>query len=664
MHTLRVAAPAALGVALALAVVWAFAGVVHNGFVDYDDDLYVVENAMVRGGLNAASARWAFTTGHASNWHPVTWLSHLLDVTLFGLDPGHHHRTSLLWHAANTVLVFLVLRALTGATARSAFVAALFGVHPAHVESVAWVAERKDVLSAFFGLLALWAYGAWARRPGPARHALVAGLLAAGLLAKPMLVTLPLVFLLLDAWPLRRWPAGSVLPPLGLVREKALLFALAAASGVVTLLVQGAGGAVKALEDYPLGIRVANAVVAYVRYLGKLLWPRDLAVFYPHPGASLGPGEVAGAALILGAVSVLALRRGGAVRLGWLWFLGTLVPVIGLVQVGWQAMADRYTYLPGLGVFLAVTWTAADVARGPAVRMALGALGLSSLLGCAVLTRAQVARWRDSETLFTHALAVTGPNFLARNNLGHYLNNQDRPAEALVHLEEAVRLRPRYAEAVNNLGRSMFLLGRLDLAAARFEEALALAPDDALSLNNLAFVRLRQGRLAESIELYRRALARSASWAEIEHRLGLVLLMVGQPREAQERLARAAALEPEHNTYAVHAAGLVAEGRGASDSPAAAALRRDVGVLHRDAGLARYQAGDVGGAEVQFRRAVELNPRDAEALNNLGYMLLVQERRGEAARAFREALRLRPDLALARNNLALALGPNGPGARP
>jgi hypothetical protein len=380
-----------------------FAPVLRNEFTSYDDRTYVSANRHIQRGLSAEAVRWAFTTTRAANWHPVTWVSHMIDVTVFGLAPGPAHAVNLALHVANVLLLFVFFARTTGAAGRSAVVAALFAVHPLHVESVAWIAERKDVLSTLFWLLATWEYVEYARSRSTGRLALVAFLMALGLLAKPMLVTLPFTLLLLDRWPLGRASAGWK----ALVVEKLPLFALSIAACVATFLAQQAGGAVASVERFPAPVRVANAIWSYVAYLELTLWPRRLAVFYPHPGSSLPAWKVALAASILAAMTSLAvmLRRSRPyVLTGWLWYVGTLVPVIGLVQVGNQGMADRYTYVPLIGIFVIVAWTAASWGSHTTIP------AVAVVLALAAAARAQVMEWRDTVTVFTHALAVTGPN--------------------------------------------------------------------------------------------------------------------------------------------------------------------------------------------------------------------------------------------------------------
>jgi tetratricopeptide (TPR) repeat protein len=492
---------------LPLATLWP---VLRNGFIAFDDDGYV-SNGIVRKGLTWAGVRWAFTTGHEANWHPLTWLSHMADVSLFGLNPAGHHATSLVLHVVNTLLLFVVLRGLTKDPVRSAWVAALFAVHPAHVESVAWVAERKDVLSTAFWLGTMWAYGSWVVKRGSGRYVVVLLFFGAGLMAKPMLVSLPLVLLLIDYWPLGRFGKGKEgRTPAALILEKAPLFLLAAASSVVTLLVQRAGGAVGTLEKFPLWARAGNALVAYVRYLKMFFWPVDLAVLYPHPGTSLSGGEVLGAGILLVALSVcvVALRRKAPyLFVGWFWFLVTLLPVIGLVQVGVQAMADRYTYVPFIGLFVAIAWGVPAVAgRWRYGRVAVPAAAVAVLIVSAAAAATQVRLWKNTETLFVHALRTTKSNFIVENNLGEYLNNTGRPADALPHITEALKLRPNSFAAHINIGHSLLMLGHLEDAASHFSRAVRLNPRSALAHNNLGYLFFRTGRREAAIEEYREAL--------------------------------------------------------------------------------------------------------------------------------------------------------------
>ena len=432
----------ALGAALALLTLAAWLPVLRNGFVNLDDSYYVTANPWVRQGITRAGLAWAMTAKVASNWHPLTMLSHMLDCQLFGLDPAGHHATSLLLHLANVLLLFAVLWRMTGAAGRSATVAALFAVHPTHVESVAWVAERKDVLSALFWILAMGAWARYARAPSAGRYLLVLLLMALGLMAKPMVVTLPFALLLLDVWPLDRLRLGWR----RLLIEKLPLLALSAASSLITLRYQETSLA--PLGVVPWSLRATNALVSWAAYLGKLFLPRHLAVFYPIPLA-IPAWKVAGAALLLAAITALAVRwarREPWLLAGWLWFLGTLVPVIGLVQVGRQAMADRYTYIPSIGLFLAVVWSVAGLLREH--RAALATAAGIVVLALAVTTRMQIGYWSDSATLFRHALAVTGDdNYLAHIGLGKALMGEKDWDGAAEQLRAALARYPYLIEA-------------------------------------------------------------------------------------------------------------------------------------------------------------------------------------------------------------------------
>ncbi|HEY6000289.1 MAG TPA: hypothetical protein VI078_13450 [bacterium] len=448
------AAPAAGAALLLLVLVLVcFLPVLDNGFVNYDDDKYVTANANLDAGA-AHIARWAFTGFTASNWHPLTWLSHALDVALFGRVPRWHHLVSLLLHVANTLALFLLLRRLTGAVWSSAFAAGVFGVHPLHVESVAWVAERKDLLAGLCLWLALLAYRRYLARKSAPRYLAVLLLHGLGLMAKPMLVTLPAVLLLLDFWPLGRLRPGAASgggaggrePPARVLAEKLPFLALSVASVAVTLVAQARGGAMKSLEEYPLAQRAGNALVSLARYLDKALWPRDLAVFYPHPGAALGTAAVLAAAAALVAVTLMAVRGARSrphLAAGWLWYLVTLSPVLGVVQVGAQAMADRYMYIPLAGPAIAAAWWLAAAVRRSRHGEALAAAACTAiLLVLGAQARSQVGVWRSSVTLFEHALVATRENYVAHDNLAVALAEAGRTREALLHALQAQRIRP------------------------------------------------------------------------------------------------------------------------------------------------------------------------------------------------------------------------------
>ena len=485
-------------------------------FLHYDDDQYVTGNGWVRGGLSASGVRWAFTTLQVANWHPLTWLSHMLDVQLFGLDPGAHHLVNAVLHAANASILFLVLAALTGAPRRSAFVAALFAVHPLHAESVAWIAERKDLLSTFFGFLMLGAYVRYARKPRFLRFLPVLACFVMSLLSKPMWVTAPFLLLLLDCWPLRRVEGSPIgtgaarddlprLPLWRLIEEKVPLFVLSLLSSAITVVAQSRGGALVPAEMIGFGARLGNAVVSYARYLGKTFWPDPLALLYPYPPGGPPIGQIVGAAGLLVSITAIVMirvRRSPWLALGWFWFLGTLVPVIGLVQVGVQAMADRYTYLPIIGVFIAVSWEGSRLARELPVRARriLGAVPIAVVAALSVLTWRQAGYWSDQEVLFRHTIAVTEDNGRANLNLSQALGAKGGNDEALVYAAEAVRLEPAYPPAHNNYGFMLYKAGRVDEAIAQFQRAIRIQPDYAEAHGNLGIAYGKKGWKEEAVK--------------------------------------------------------------------------------------------------------------------------------------------------------------------
>jgi tetratricopeptide (TPR) repeat protein len=510
---------AAVCLLLFVLVAAAFLPATRNGFVNFDDPEYVTANPHVQSAWALESVRWAFGSAEAGNWHPVTWLSHMLDWHLFGPNAWGHHLTSILLHAANSVLLFVVLRTMTGATGRAWLVAALFGLHPLRVESVAWVAERKDLLSALFFLFALWAYArraelkpehSTAKTRERSCYLLALAFFALGLMCKPMLVTLPFVLLLLDYWPLDRLasftpePQKARLTPL--VIEKAPFLALAAAASVVALAAQG--GAQTVEDRFPLSLRLANAAISCCRYLGQMVHPANLCAYYPHPG--FWPGElVTPAAGLLVAISVAAWsarRRRPYLTLGWFWFLGTLVPVLGLVQIGGQAMADRYTYIPSMGLFILVVWGVHDLTRWRHGAFVARPLAAIAIIACLILTSRQIRFWQDSETLFRRALAVTEQNSLAHLNLGEALLAREQSEEALSHFRQAIEIDPGSAQAHYNLGVALHKLGRPETAAEEFRQALRFKPDYPEAHFNLGVELAREGRLEEAKREFREVL--------------------------------------------------------------------------------------------------------------------------------------------------------------
>ncbi len=625
-----------LALALAVLTLAAYAPLLGNGFVNYDDDLYITNPEMVRRGISGESVVWAFTTFQGANWFPLTRLSWMLDVELYGLEAWGFHLTSVLLHTASAVLLLYALVRFTGARAPSAFVAAVFAVHPLHVESVAWAAARKDVLSGLFAMLALLAYERAARRGGARRHAWVSVWLGLGLLAKPTLVVLPFLLLLLDRWPLERFGRDGRWEPRALRRavlEKLPLFALCAAASVVTLLAQRSGGSVRSLASFPIPVRVSNALVSSVDYLTQVSWPSGLAVFYPHPLDTLPLWRVLGAAALLVALSVASLRALGRrpyLAVGWLWYLICLVPVIGLVQVGQAARADRYTYLPLIGLGLALAWGGLDLGRGrPCLRRAVGAVASCVPPALAVATALQTLTWRDGETLFRHALAVTERNHVAHINLGVALSNRGRLEEASEHLRQGVRLAPASATGHGVLGDVLLRRGLEAEAVVHYRRALALEPGSARWQLGLADALRESGQVHRSLVLYRSLLARDPESLRARTGLGLAQLDAGLVDRAVASLRAALRERPRDPRLLAHL------------------------------GDALERSGDLAGAAELFARALDAEPESALLHARRGTALIALGRTESGLRGLREAVRLDPDGAAYRAALASALAEAG-----
>jgi tetratricopeptide (TPR) repeat protein len=618
--------------ALVLVTLAVYARIGGHEFVTYDDGSYITENPHVRTGLSAENARWAFREFHSANWHPLTWLSHQLDCELFGLDPGPHHLENAFLHALNALLCLWAFRSMTGERWPSFLVALLFAVHPQRVESVAWASERKDVLAGTFFFATLLLYTSYARRPSLARYAALAAAFALGLLAKPMLVTLPFVLLLLDVWPLGRWGRASTLPatripslaptripspaptPPGdktppetrggrggfrILLEKIPLLALALISCWLTLRAQRAGGAVRSVEALPLAERLANLFQGYAAYVGKALWPVDLAFFYPHP-ALVSPDHspvswaTLGAALLVLGVSALAIagtRRAPWIAVGWFWFLGMLFPVIGLVQVGGQWIADRYAYLPLLGLQLALVFGLRHAFPAPRTQRILFAAGLAVSVGCAGLAARQTGTWKDSATLYEHALAVTDRNYVAHNNLGLLHQRAGELEQALAHYQAALAIAPRLVDAHSNLGAVYMELGERDLALQCFERALDLRPDYLDARLNRGLVFEREGDYDRALEHYESAVAAHPLAADAHSKVGDASTRLGEHERAIAAFRRALELEVDH-------------------VPARVGL-----------GLALLEAGEREAALLELERALAQDPANPFALEGLAWIL-------------------------------------------
>ncbi|MBN2396951.1 MAG: tetratricopeptide repeat protein, partial [Deltaproteobacteria bacterium] len=699
-----------------LAVYWQ---VGDHAFISFDDRMYVTENPHVRAGLTLEGIRWAFVATDAHNWHPVTWLSHMVDYQMYGLHPKGHHLTNVIFHMLNSILLFLVFTRMTGAVWKSAFVAALFAIHPIHVESVAWVAERKDVLSAFFWMLTMGSYAWYVERPAAGRYALVLLFFALGLMAKPMLVTAPFVLLLLDYWPLgrlrnisqdsdekhpggtesenrktRKQPAKHAAPSstitglvhqwkliLPFLREKIPLFVLAAASGVITVHAQH--NVMKSFELYPFGTRLANALVSYASYMGKMVVPTHLAIFYPHPEGTLAIWQIGGAAvLLLGATTAVWMLRRSYLAVGWLWYLGTLVPVIGLVQVGLQSMADRYTYIPLIGLFVIVAWGIPELAakwryRSTALAVSAGVL-VSVLM---MMTFAQVKTWENDITLFQHATGVTEDNWWAHYNLGLALAQKGDSDTAVRHFEESLRIEPRRPDTLMNIGVIHAKRGDIEAAADYFSRALEIQPDNLRAHLNAGLALLQGGKTDKAVSHFRVCLRIAPDHPEAHYHLGLALAESGDTDGAIKYFSNTIRLTAGH-ARAHNSLGIALSRKGRV-ADAAAHFREAVKInpdfaeartnleraevvlhetdriieklrmllaahpgdhtLHYDLGIAYYRRGEFDEAVHYYLKALSINPDAVQVLNNLAVVYMIQEKYAEAISVFNRMAEIQPD---------------------
>lgn len=532
------------GLAVVAATIICYREVLDCGFTNFDDDQYVYNNPDVQAGFTWPAIRWAFTTTRLANWHPLTWLSFEVDYQLFGLKAAGYHAVNLALHCVNSVLLFIVLRRLTSADWPSAAVAAIFALHPLHVESVAWISERKDVLSGLFFMLTLWAYAHYVASPNVHRYLLISFVFAVGLMAKPMLVTLPCVLLLVDVWPLERWQRYG---GLRLCAEKLPLFGLSCVSCAITYLVQQRGGALKTVELVPIENRLINLPMAYLAYLTKFVWPDNLAVYYPLAKTYLIRQSVAAALILflLSAAAILLARKRPHLFVGCFWWMGMLVPVIGLIQVGGQAYADRYMYLPLIGLAIAFCFSAERLAARWRVRPWLSAVAAAAiLLGCCLATVRQVSYWRDSETLWRRAIDVTGANPVACNSLGVALAEAGRPAEAIDYFKQGLALAPDDERCHQNLALALIAERRFDEGLRCFHEVLRLNPRNAAAHFNAGVLIERNADQAAAMDEYRQALAIDPTYWRAHLRLGRALLKSGETHLGEQHLSEAVRLNP------------------------------------------------------------------------------------------------------------------------
>lgn len=519
-----------------LMVAFIYAPTLKHDFVNYDDTSYVTENRNVNSGLSLRSIGWAFTSTEESNWHPLTWISHMLDVDLYGLNPGGHHLTNMFLHMLNTLILFALLKSMTGTIWRSAFVAALFAIHPLHVESVAWIAERKDLLCAFFWFLALWSYTYYVKRPSLILYLLVSFFFISGLLSKPMIITFPFLLLLLDYWPLNRYLIADNREPLTnhwkkliqLLCEKIPFFILSLGSVIVTYMAQHGGGAVDSLESVPLFGRIGNGILSYATYLVKTVWPLNLAFFYPFT-LDIALWQVILSGFFLTVITILAIitfRRLPYFVVGWFWYLGTLIPVIGIVKVGMQAMADRYTYVPLIGIFILFVWSITNfTAKYRYRKQILTGSGMILLAALMILTSRQISHWQNSYTLFRHAINTTSKNFVAHSGLARTLKTKGMNDEAIKQYEKALEINPFYTVAHYNFGTLLAGIGRIDEAIEHFSKTLQIDPQYAKAHNNIGTIMMSRGDRANGIEHFKAALKIDPAYKLARLNLGNALSM-------------------------------------------------------------------------------------------------------------------------------------------
>ena len=602
-------------------------------FVNFDDDRYISENSQVKAGLTVKGVIWAFSSFSSANWHPLTWLSHMLDCELYGLNPMGHHWTNLQLHMANTLLLFFIFYHMTRALWQSAFVAALFALHPLHVESVAWVAERKDVLSTFFGMLAIWSYLRYIKHPRIINYLLIMLFLSFGLMAKPMLVTLPFVLLLLDYWPLKRLHdntsqqhSGSSKRFIRLVWEKIPLLVLVSISSVLTFVAQHYDGAVGSLKSFSIQVRISNALVSYVSYVYKTIWPRNLSVFYPHPGDTLPIWQSVGAVFLIAGACFLAIRTLKSypyIAVGLFWYLGTLVPVIGLIQVGEQAMADRYTYLPLTGLFIVVAWGVSDLFRKWRIRKIVlwvsAAIIISSL---AMGTFYRLRHWENGITLFEAAIKADNNNYLAYNNLGtaHGQKNLDK---AIFYYKEALKIKPDYVTALYNLGTALSDTGSFDEAILYLTKALRVNPENIDARSNLANLLFIQGDPEKAVFQYNEILKINPEYADAHSNLANVLTVQERLDEAVFHYKQALRINPEHTD------------------------------AHYNLGTLLVKQKKTDQAVVHFSETIKIDPDYVKAYNYIGVILAQKGKPKKAGLFFSKAIQIRPDYSAARKNLEI-----------
>ena len=616
-------------------------------FIYFDDDLYITNNLNVQAGLTSESIKWAFTTSHPPYWHPMTWLSHMLDYQLFGLHPKGQYLTNLFLHISSVLILFIVLLRMTGALWQSGFVAAMFAIHPLNVESVAWIAERKNVLSTLFWLMTIWAYICYAQRPTIKRYGLVFLFFSLGLMSKPMLATLPFVLLLLDYWPLRRFQFEQEIDhtetleintakksrAFRLVLEKTPLFVLTIGLSIVTVRLQKIAGAITSLDVFPLQARITNATVSYLEYLGKMIWPSELSILYPHPGNALPlwQGVLCGMVLVgITIFSIKLIRKAPYFAVGWFWYLGTLVPVIGIVQVGVQAMANRFAYIPLIGIFIIVAWGVPELIskwryKEKILSVSVGIIILTLL----ITTWREVSYWKNSITIFKHAIRVTDKKYptFARihNNLGVNLSAEEKNDEAISNYKMAIKIKPDFAGAYFNLGKALSAEGEYEEAISNYKTAIKIKPDFTDAHYNLGNVLSSDGKREKAIFHYKMAIKSKPDFAQAHYNLANHLFANSDNSEAIS-----------HYKMAI-------------------GLKSDYADAHNNLGNALSAEGKNEEAISHYKMAIKIKPDYVNAYNNLGAALFNAKMNEEAIIYFKEAIKIRPGFVAAQNNLETVL---------
>jgi tetratricopeptide (TPR) repeat protein len=649
---------------IAISAIIVYGQVRRHDFVSFDDNEYIYENPRVKSGVTLGNVIWAFTAFHSNNWHPLTWISHMMDCQLFGLNPGPHHLINLFFHIANSLLLFLVFKQMTGHAWKSGCLAALFALHPLHVESVAWISERKDVLSAFFWMLTTGCYIRYVRRPGLARYALALSCFILGLLSKPMLVTLPFTLFLLDYWPLNRLQclALSVRQNkkqlVRLIVEKIPLLLLVPISCFLTFYAQKHGGVVKSIDVFPLQVRIANAVVSYISYIGKMIFPVKLAFLYPHHG--MPPWwKILGAFLLIITLSFLAvktIKKHPYILVGWLWYLGTLIPVIGIVQVGMQAMADRYTYIPSIGLLIIAVWGIPEVfanRRNKRIWTALSAVTAISIY--AGVAWKQVGYWKNSISMLEHTLAVTSRNHVALDSLGVERFKQGKLDEAMDLFLQADRIFPDNPYTHFNMGVALYVKGNTQEAVDQYLEAVRIEPNYFQAYSNLGAACFSLGKTEEAIKHYSKAITIKPDFIDAYINLGIAWDTLGKFENAIQHYTRALHYDPNnvnaHYHLAVDLEKVDRVDEAMSHYSETIRLRPDFFEAHYRLGVSLYKQGRMDEAMRRYSEVLRINPDFAEAHNNLGVILYRKGRVDEAIDRYLKALRLKPDYAEAYNNL-------------